>query len=98
MRSVLPPGQAGLGDQPDRNQVTVSVHHCRACQHYFRAQPPFLRPDATYTNRVVAKAVASVFRDGMAFTRVAQRPTPGTRFLGAAQRAHGAALVPRLHG
>ena len=60
-------------DQPVLLQVTVSVHHCRACQHYFRAQPPFLRPDATYTNRVVAKAVASVFRDGMAFTRVAQR-------------------------
>jgi hypothetical protein len=24
----------------------VSVHHCLACQHYFRVQPPFLRPDA----------------------------------------------------
>jgi len=33
--------------------VTVSVHHCRPCRHYFRARPPFLRPDATYTTRVV---------------------------------------------
>jgi hypothetical protein len=60
-------------DQPVLLQLTVSVHHCKACGHFFRAQPPFLRPDATYSNRVVAKAVASVFRDGMAFTRVAQR-------------------------
>jgi len=60
-------------DQPVLLQVTVSVHHCIACRHFFRAQPPFLRPDATYANRVVAKAVASVLRDGMAFTRVPQR-------------------------
>ncbi len=52
--------------------VTVSVHHCRSCRHYFRARPPFLRPDATYTTRVVAKAVRSVYEDGMARTRVAQ--------------------------
>src|SRR5690242_5896014 len=45
--------------------VTVSVHHCPACRHTFRSQPPFLRPDATYTNRVVAKAVRSVYQDGM---------------------------------
>src|SRR2546425_3375343 len=60
-------------DRPVLLQVTVSVHYCAACHHYFRAQPPFLRRDATYTDRVVAKAVASVLRDGMAFTRVAQR-------------------------
>lgn len=54
-------------------QVTVSVHRCASCQRYFRVQPPFLRPGATYTNRVVAKAVASVYQDGMAFTRVADR-------------------------
>lgn len=60
-------------DQPVLLQVVVSVHHCKACHHFFRAQPPFLRPDATYSNRVVAKAVASVLRDGMAVTRVAQR-------------------------
>jgi transposase/transposase-like protein len=53
--------------------VTVSVHHCLACQHYFRVQPPFLRPDAIYTNRVVDKAVQSVYRDGMAMRRVSQR-------------------------
>ena len=53
--------------------VTVSVHRCPACRHTFRAQPPFLRPDATYTNRVVAKAVRSVYQDGMAIRRVAAR-------------------------
>ncbi len=41
--------------------------------HYFRAQPPFLRPDVIYTNRVVSKAVASVFEDGMAMRRVSNR-------------------------
>ena len=60
-------------DHPIVLQVTVSVDHCKACQHFFRAQASFLGRDATYSNRVVAKAVASVFRDGMAFTRVAQR-------------------------
>ena len=53
--------------------VTVSVHHCLVCQHYFRIQPPFLRPDAIYSNRVVDKAVQSVFRDGMAMRCVCQR-------------------------
>jgi hypothetical protein len=53
--------------------VTVSVHRCRPCRHFFRAQPPFLRPDAVYTNRVVATAVRSVYADGMAFGRVAAR-------------------------
>ncbi|HET9015696.1 MAG TPA: helix-turn-helix domain-containing protein [Thermomicrobiaceae bacterium] len=53
--------------------VTVSVHHCPACRHTFRAQPPFLRPDASYTNRVVATAVHSVYQDGMAIRRVATR-------------------------
>lgn len=60
-------------DHPVLLLVQVSVHHCPACQHYFRAQPPFLRPDASYTNRVVEKAVQSVFADGMAFRRVAAR-------------------------
>jgi hypothetical protein len=27
--------------------VTVSLHHCPACWHTFRAQPPFLWRDAT---------------------------------------------------
>ena len=53
--------------------VTVSVHHCRSCRHYLRAQPPFLRPNAIYTNRVVAKAVQAVYHDGLAMRRVAER-------------------------
>jgi hypothetical protein len=60
-------------DHPVLLQVTVSVHQCVPCHHYFRLQPPFLRPDAIYTNRVVAKAVAAVFDDGMAVTRVSAR-------------------------
>lgn len=60
-------------DLPVLLHVTVSRHHCPSCQRYFRAQPPFLRPDATYTNRVVQKAVQSVYRDGMAMRRVAER-------------------------
>jgi len=60
-------------DQPVLLLVTVSVHHCTSCRHYFRAQPPFLRPDATYASRVVAAAVASVYEDGMARTRVSRR-------------------------
>jgi hypothetical protein len=53
--------------------VTVSVHHCPTCHHFFRAQPPFLRRDAIYTNRVVGKAVLSVYQDGMAIRLVATR-------------------------
>jgi len=60
-------------DLPVLLHVTVSRHRCPSCQRYFRAQPPFLRPDATYTNRVVQKAVQSVYRDGMAMRRVAER-------------------------
>ena len=59
--------------QPILLAITVSVHRCVACQRYFRAQPPFLRSDAIYTNRVVDKAVQSVYRDGMAMRRVSQR-------------------------
>jgi transposase len=53
--------------------LTVSVHCCEKCQHYFRVQPPFLRPGAVYTNRVVAKAVATVYQDHMAFRRATDR-------------------------
>jgi transposase len=53
--------------------ITVSVHSCQVCHHYFRVQPPFLRPDAIYTNRVVRTAVQSVYQDGMAMRRVGQR-------------------------
>ena len=54
-------------------QVKVSVHHCPDCHHYFRAQPPFLRPRAIYTNRVVNKAVQSVYNDSMAMRCVTGR-------------------------
>jgi hypothetical protein len=60
-------------DGPVLLLVTVSVHRCPVCRHAFRAQPPFLRPDATYTNRVVAKAIQAVYQDGMAMRRVAAR-------------------------
>jgi transposase len=60
-------------DRPVLLLVTVSVHHCRPCRHYLRAQPPFLRPNAIYTNRVVAKAVQAVYHDGLAMRRVAER-------------------------
>ena len=60
-------------DRPVLLQITISVHYCDNCCHYFRAQPPFLRPDAIYTNRVVSKAVQSVFEDDIAKRRVADR-------------------------
>jgi transposase len=50
--------------------VTVSVHYCAECDHYFRAQPPFLQRGAIYANRVVDKAVQSVYADGMAMRQV----------------------------
>jgi len=53
--------------------VHVSVHYCEQCGRYFRSQPVFLRPDAIYCNRVVTLAAQSVYRDGMAMVRVAQR-------------------------
>lgn len=60
-------------DHPVLLLVHVSVHHCLACDHFFRVQPPFLRRNASYTNRVVNKAVVSVYADGMAMIRVANR-------------------------
>lgn len=60
-------------DQPVLLSVVVSVHRCPACQHYFRAQPPFLRPDATYSRRVMHKAIEAVHQDGMAMRRVPER-------------------------
>src|SRR5205823_4699065 len=56
-------------DHPILLLITVSVHCCAPCRHYFRAQPPFLRPDASSTNRVVATAVAAVYQDGMSMRR-----------------------------
>lgn len=60
-------------DHPVLLHIIVSVHYCAACHHYFRAQPPFLRRDAIYTNRVVDKAVQSVYEDGMAVRRAVAR-------------------------
>jgi transposase len=53
--------------------VIVGIHHCRRCERHFRAQPPFLRPNAVYTERVREKAVLSVYEDGMAVRRVTDR-------------------------
>lgn len=60
-------------EQPVVLAVEVSVHACRACQRHFRAQPPFLRPGAIYTRRVVQKAVASFQEDAMAARRIPDR-------------------------
>lgn len=60
-------------DHPVLLLVTVSVHRCRTCSSHFRVQPPFLRPNAVYAERVREKAVFSVYEDGMPFRRVAKR-------------------------
>jgi hypothetical protein len=60
-------------DQPIVLLVEISVHVCAACSCMFRAQPPFLRPRAIYTRRVVQKAVEAVFCDGMAARCVPDR-------------------------
>jgi transposase len=60
-------------DHPILLHVVVSVHYCAACHHYFRAQPPFLRANAIYANRVVTKAVQSVYHDSIAVRRAAVR-------------------------
>lgn len=60
-------------DHPVLLHIVVSVHHCAACHRYFRAQPPFIRPSAVYTNRVIDKAVQSVVEDGLAMRCVPDR-------------------------
>jgi transposase len=60
-------------DHPVLLAIMISVHHCSACKHYFRARPPFLRPEAIYTNQVVNKAIAAVYQDGMAMRCVPAR-------------------------
>jgi hypothetical protein len=60
-------------DQPIVLAVEVSVHACGACGRTFRAQPPFLRPRAIYTKRVVQKAIEAVYCDGMAASNVPER-------------------------
>jgi transposase-like protein len=60
-------------EKPVLLSVVVSVHLCPECHHYFRAQPPFLRPDATYSRRVMLKAIEAVHHDGMAMRHVPAR-------------------------
>ncbi len=60
-------------DHPVLLHVTVSLHYCPDCAHHFRAQPPFLRRWATYTQRVVQKAIQAVYEDGLAMRRVPDR-------------------------
>ncbi len=65
-------------DHPVFLLVTVSVHRCPGCSRHFRAQPPFLRKNAVYAERVREKAVSSVYEDGMPFRRVTRGGSPGT--------------------
>ena len=81
-------------DHPVLLLVTVSVHHCDPCKHYFRAQPPFLRPDAIYSNRVVEKAVQAVCLDGMAMRRVPARLARD--FWVQPRRKHDSSLGPHV--
>jgi hypothetical protein len=60
-------------DHPVLVLVTVSVHRCASCPRHFRAQPPFLRKNAVYAERVREKAVFSVYEDGMPFRKVTRR-------------------------
>ncbi len=60
-------------EQPVVLAVVVSVHVCPVCGRMFRAQPPFLRPRAIYTQRVVQKAIEAVYHDGMAMRCVPDR-------------------------
>ena len=60
-------------DHPVVLTVEVGVHVCPVCSRMFRAQPPFLRPRAIYTRRVVQKAVEAVYRDGLALRCVPDR-------------------------
>ena len=60
-------------DRPVVLAVEVSVHVCPVCSRMFRAQPPFLRRHAIYTQRVVQKAIETVYRDGMAMRGVPDR-------------------------
>ncbi len=60
-------------EQPIVLAVVVSVHVCPVCGRMFRAQPPFLRPRAIYTLRVVQKAIEAVYHDRMAMRCVPDR-------------------------
>lgn len=60
-------------EHPVLLHITVSVHYCDECHHYFRVQPPFLQRGAIYTNRMIDRAIQSVYEDGMAMRRVTVR-------------------------
>ena len=60
-------------DHPVVLAVEVGVHVGPECSRMFRAQPPFLRPRAIYTQRVVQKAVEAVYHDGLAMRCVPDR-------------------------
>ena len=60
-------------EQPVVLAVVVRVHVCPVCARMFRAQPPFLRPRAIYTQRVVQKAIEAVYHDQMAMRCVPDR-------------------------
>jgi hypothetical protein len=60
-------------DQPVVLAVVVSVHVCPVCARMFRAQPPFPRPRAIYTQRVVQKAIEAVYHDRLAMRCVPDR-------------------------
>jgi hypothetical protein len=71
-------------EQPVVLAGVVSVHVCAVCgrmllfnsqasARQFRAQPPFLRPRAIYTLRVVQKAIEAVYHDRMAVRCVPDR-------------------------
>ena len=53
--------------------ITASIHHSTYCSRYFRIQPPFLPKNAVHTDRVVIKAVCSVYQHRMAVRRVERR-------------------------
>jgi transposase-like protein len=60
-------------DRPVVLTVIVSAQVCPGCGRMFRAQPPFLRPRAIDTLRVVQKAIEAVYRDGLAMRCVPDR-------------------------
>jgi hypothetical protein len=81
-------------DQPIVLAVEVSVHVCATCSRMFRAQPPFLRPGAIYTRRVVQKS----HRRGVPrrTRRALCAGSAGASFLDQARRKDGATMVSRL--
>lgn len=81
-------------------RVRVGVYHCGVCLRHFRVSPPFLRPGASYTYRVVATSVHAVFTNGMAMCSVPERLArdlrvrPSASSIRAWCRAYAAARTP----